>query len=69
MNKLALPALILLLPAIFAPLSLALPIRAASDLTLANRSCDDGAWVAWKTEHDKVYASQQEDAERCRVFM
>ena len=71
MNKSLLPTLILLLPAIFAPLSFALPIAADSHLAaaLADRRCDDSAWASWKAEHGKVYPSLQEDEERCVVFM
>ena len=69
MHKSLMPTLILLLPAIFAPLSFALPIAAESHLLLADRRCDDSAWASWKAEHGKTYPSLQEDEERCAVFM
>jgi hypothetical protein len=69
MHKSLLPTLILLLPAIFAPLSFALPIAAESHLALTDRRCDDSAWASWKAEHGKAYPSLQEDEERCVVFM
>ena len=70
MNKLALLTILLLVTTIVTPRpSFALPITAASSLTLADGSCDDSAWASWKAEHGKVYVSPLEDAQRCRVFM
>ena len=49
----------------------AIPFNAASGHSLASSpdDCDVAAWQSWKTKYAKVYASKQEDSNRCRVFM
>jgi hypothetical protein len=69
MSKTSPFAIFLLFVAFSALSSCALPINAASGLPASADDCDVVTWESWKAEHSKAYASKQEDAQRCMVFM
>jgi hypothetical protein len=71
MKKFTFPAIGLIFMALSVVLTLssAVPIHAASTADECDAVELAVAWQSWKSEHSKAYASQQEDALRCRVFM